>query len=291
MLYCNFPVLSEKGGGLFSPHDGAYLSREPRTQSRGAIVRNKLLLTPLAFFILLVSSQPLSAYGLGVYFNGGIGESRLKKYYLYASAPVYLDFYFRGMNYLYGAGLVFDTCPGGDSLVNYRLQVGFDEFRYPRPPDIIWAEYNYVPPLTHGHAFRLSPKNTVGFAFFRNRSVRAWAGVSISSVYYPNNLWSRDINIVIPRLFSPGIVLGLNYHVMETLSFIFEGGMFYEWSVPRHRLDYMNSLAGYLSVGVMYRLEKSRTNVMLRSHDDKNEKETLKEEVLKKENLKRDNDL
>ncbi|HQH99040.1 MAG TPA: hypothetical protein PLM53_18235 [Spirochaetota bacterium] len=53
----------------------------------------------------------------------------------------------------------------------------------------------------------------------------------------------------------------------------------------------MNSLAGYLSVGVMYRLEKSRTNVMLRSHDDKNEKETLKEEVLKKENLKRDNDL
>ncbi|MBP7737838.1 MAG: hypothetical protein KA369_17790 [Spirochaetes bacterium] len=254
-------------------------------------MKNKLLFISCFILLTIGFSPSLYAYGLGVYFNGGIGESRLKKYYLYASAPVYLDFYFKGMNYIYGAGLVFDTCVGGDSLVNYRLQVGFDEFRYPRPPGIIFAEYNYVPPLTHGHAFRLSLKNTVGFAFFRSRSVRAWAGVSLSSVYYPNNLWSRDINIVIPRLFSPGVVLGLNYHVMETLSFIFEGGLFYEWSVPRHRLDYMNSLAGYLSVGVMYRPQKPSTNIRLQSPEVIKEKEILKEEVQKKDNLKRDNDL
>ena len=254
-------------------------------------MKNKLFFISCFILFMLGFSSSLYAYGLGVYFNGGVGESRLKKYYMYAQAPVYLDFYFKGMNYIYGAGLVFDTCVGGDSLVNYRLQAGFDEFRYPKAPDIIWAEYNYVPPLTHGHAFRLSLKNTVGFAFFRNRSVRAWAGVSISSVYYPNNLSSGDYNIVIPRLFSPGIVLGLNYHVMETLSFVFESGLYYEWSVPRDRLDYMNSLTGYLSVGVMYRPPKAGTSVMLRSHEDIKEKEILKEEVQKKDNLKRDNDL
>lgn len=254
-------------------------------------MKNKLFFVSYVILFIIGLSSSLYAYGLGVYFNGGVGESRLKRYYLYALPPMYLDFYFKGMNYLYGAGLVFDTCVGSESLINYRLQVGIDEFRYPKTSDIIWAEYNYVPPLTHGHAFRLSLKNTLGFAFFRNRSVRAWAGISISSVYYPNNLSSGDYNIIIPRLFTPGIVLGVNYHFYESLSFIAEGGLTYEWSVPRDRLDYMNSLTGYLSVGVMFRLDRPGTNIRLQSKEDTKEKEILKEEILKKGNLNRENNL
>jgi len=254
-------------------------------------LKNRLCLVSCITLLIIGFSSSLYAYGLGVYFNGGVGESRLKKYYLYASAPVYLDFYLKGMNYVYGAGLVFDTCVGSDSLINYRLQAGFDEFRYPRAPDIIWAEYNYMPPLSHAHAFRLSLKNTLGFAFFRNRSVRAWAGISMSSVYYPNNLASGDYNIIIPRLFTPGIVLGVNYHFYESLSFIAEGGLTYEWSVPRDRLDYINSLTGYLSVGVMFRLDRPGTNIRLQSQEDKKEKEILKEEILKKGNHNRENNL
>ena len=250
------------------------------------------LFVSFASIFIIGFSSPLHAYGLGLYFNGGVGESQLKRYYLSASALVNLDFYFKGMNYIYGAGLVFDTCVGGDSLINYRLQVGFDEFRYPQTPDIIWAEYNYIPELSHGHAFRLSLKNTLGFAFFRNRSVRAWAGISISSVYYPNNLASGDYNIIIPRLFVPGMVLGLNYLFHESLSCIAEGGLMYEWSGPRDRLDYMNSLTGYLSAGVLFRVERSKTNIRLQGREYKKpEKEILKEEVLKKENQKQYNDL
>ncbi len=265
------------------------------------ILRKKLLLVALGFLLILVSSQSLFAYGLGAYFNGGIGESRLKRYYLYMMPPMYLDFYFKGMNYVYGAGFVFDTCVADNSLFNYRLQVGFDEFRYPKTPDIIWAEYNYIPELSHGHAFRLSMKNTFGFAFFRNRLFRAWAGISISSVYYPNNLSSGDYNIIIPRLFTPGIALGLNYHFHESLSFIAECGLTYEWSAPRDRLDYMNSLNGYLSVGVLFRLKKSKDDTLQRhlmlipdeeiKKKQASDKENLKEEVFKKEKPDHEKDL
>ncbi len=264
-------------------------------------MKNKLLLTTFTCLGILIFHESLHANSLGVYFNGGIGVSKLKRYYLYMMPPVYLDFYFKGMNYLYGAGFVFDSCVADKSLFNYRLQLGFDEFRYPKTPDIIWAEYNYIPELSHGHAFRLSLKNTFGFAFFQNRVLRAWAGFSISSVYYPNNLSSSDYNIVIPRLFTPGIALGLNYHFHESLSFIAECGLTYEWAEPQDRMDYITSLTGYISVGVLFRVGKAKDSPMQRNlmmlpgeesrKQNVPEKEILKEEVQNREIQKPENNL
>lgn len=230
-------------------------------------MRNRSLFITLICLAVIHFSTSLFAYGLGAYFNGGIGESRMKRYYNYMPPAFSLDYYFKGMNYAYGGGLVFDTCTAGDSLLHYRLQLGFEEFRYPKTPDIIWAEYNYTPRLSHAHAFRLSLKNTLGIAFFRNNLFRAWAGISISAVYYPNNLSSGNINIFLPRLFVPGAVVGLNYHFTESLSFVAECGLTYEWAASRDDLDYMNSLGGYLSVGVLFRLNKKTVNKSIRMQD------------------------
>lgn len=256
-------------------------------------MRKKLLSITLGFLLMHVFSPSLFANSLGVYFNGGVGESRLKRYYLNMMPPVYLDYYFKGMNYVYGAGLLFDTCAADSSLFNYRLQLGFDEFRYPKTPDILWVEYNYIPPLSHGHAFRLSMKNTFGFAFVRNKALRAWAGFSVSSIYYPNNLASGDYNISIPRLFTPGVVLGLNYNFHESLSFIAECGLTYEWSAPRDKLDYMNSLTGYLSVGVLFRLKKPKNadlqrRLMLIPEEEIKKRQAAEVDVLKEEVRKKE---
>lgn len=256
----------------------------------------KRLLSCSFFIVLIITgfSASLSAYSLGVYFNGGVGESWIKRYYLYSPPPAYHDFYFKGMNYLYGGGAVFDTCASGNALFNNRLQVGFDEFRYPKAPDIILAQYNYKPGVSHSHAFRLSLKNTFCFAFFKNSLVRAWTGFSISAFYYPGNLFSVNASVYVPRLFIPGIALGLNFHYDETLSFFIEGGLQYEWSATNARVDYMNSLLCYLSVGGLFNLvgHSAQTNLRLQGDRQRGrEKEILKDEILKKENPKGDKDL
>ncbi len=253
-----------------------------------------LKLVSCSFIILLVTgfSSSLSAYSLGVYFNGGIGESWVKRYYLYSPPPSYYDFYFKGLNYVYGGGLVFDTCDAQKALFNNRLQAGLDELRYPKAPDLILAQYNYKPGVSHSHAFRISLKNTFCFAFVQNHAVRAWAGFSVSAFCYPNNLFSTNASIFVPRLFVPGIALGLNYHYGELLSFFIEGGLQYEWSATSARVDYMNSLLAYLSVGVLFNLRDTSGQTNLRLQGDRgHEKDILKEEVLKKENQKPDKDL
>jgi len=256
------------------------------------ILNYKLVSFSFIFILVTGFSSSLSAYSLGAYFNGGIGESWIKRYYLYMSHPAYFDFYFKGMNYVYGGGVVFDTCTSGNDLFNDRLQVGFDEFRYPKPPDIILAQYDYKPGVSHSHAFRLSLKNTFCFALFKNSSMRAWAGFSISAFFYPNNLFNTNASIFVPRLFVPGIALGLNYHYVESLSFFVEGGLQYEWSATSARVDYMNSLMAYLSVGVLFNLRDTygQTNLHLQG-DRGHEKNILKEEVRKKENPEEDKDL
>lgn len=252
-------------------------------------MKTRLLLIALTCLALTGFSTPLSAHGIGAYFSGGIGESRVKKYYFYSPPPVYIDYYFKGTNYLIGAGVVFDTCMGDDYLFNYRLQLGFDEFRYPKAPDIIWAEYNYKTDMSQGHAFRLSLKNTFGFAFFRNNVFRAWAGFSISAFYYPNNLSSMNSNIFFPRFFVPGVVLGLNYNFNRLMSFFFECGLTYEWAAPQDNLDYMNSLNCYLSVGILFRVKQESDQNLQRHLMLLPEKEIKKQQSTQKETMKQEN--
>ncbi len=231
-------------------------------------MKDKRFLTALVFLIILHFSASLSANGLGVHFNGGMGESRLNRYY-YSLYPYYArDYNFKGIHYILGGGFVFDSSVAGDSRFNYRLQLSIDEFNYPMAPSYVWMPYNYVPKVTYGDAIRLGLKNTFGFAFFRNRLFRAWAGPSVSSYYYPDNLSSNDYRRILPRLFVPGIVIGLNYHVYKTMSLIVECGLNYEWSTPKNNENYMNSLNGYLSVGVIFRIIKNKkTNIRLQDQD------------------------
>lgn len=251
-------------------------------------MRKRFLLIAIATLIVISFSKSLSAYGVGAYVNGGIGESRLTSYYFYTPPPMYLNYSFKGINYIVGGGLLFDTYLSDDFLFNYRLQLGFDEFRYPKSPDTIYPEYNYIPGISYDRAFRLSLKNTFGIAFFRNNLLRAWAGLSISSVYYPNNLSSDNYHIIIPRLLVPGLVIGLNFHIHKMMSFIIECGLNYEWAAPQDNMDHMNSLNCYLSAGVLFEIGQESEEVIQRRLMLLPTKEIKKQQQAEKENLKQE---
>ncbi|MBN1534071.1 MAG: hypothetical protein JXA20_15480 [Spirochaetes bacterium] len=204
--------------------------------------------------------MPLLANSVGVYFKGGVGESRMKSYYYGPYPPYSTNYSFKGLNYELGGGFVFDTSIAGDELVNYRLNLSIDEFNYPIAPVYIWMPYNYVPKLTYGDALRLGIKNTFGFSFFRNGLFRAWAGPSLSSYYYPGRLSSNNYRRILPRLFTPGAVIGLDYHIFNSMSMIFECGLTYEWSAPKNSENHMNSLNCYISFGLVFRLNKDENS-------------------------------
>jgi hypothetical protein len=220
---------------------------------------------------MLNYSKSLMALGIGAYFEGGIGESKLKTYYTDQRTLYAYDKYFHGINYLYGCGLLLDTCGADDKLFNYRFQFGCEGYTYPKAPSWDWPQYNYTPQLTHMHSFRLNMKNTFGFRVFRNKLLRLWVGLRITSYYpyyhtYQGHLrydQTAKLGYIFPGLFVPGLVIGLNLNLNEMISLAAEIGVNYEWSVPKD--EDIFSANCHFTLGILFRIKTKshKTNIRL----------------------------
>ena len=218
----------------------------------------------LIIFLFIIPRNSAMAVGLGVYFNGGVGESIIKAHYINFSTGYKFYKYLKGLDYLYGGGFLLDTNVDSENIFNYRLHIGCDSYIYPKKPPIIW-NHLYIPNCSKYYTSRINIKNTFGFGFFRNSEFRLWIGPFVAANYY-----IKEKTIV---LFHLGLTLGVNYKLTNLIYLTLELGayapdlvVFESYSEKNRRY----SIDGYMSFGILFRINNSNKihNIRLQKISD-----------------------
>jgi hypothetical protein len=163
------------------------------------------------------------AGGYGVYLEAEYSDASLDSFIAFNTEKVNRDFE-SGMG---GLGFVYDTNVSRDEPFNYRFKIGYrfgrrdwDEntkVTFPRAPD-------QQDPDTSPISFNQDAKDaqgvtlnqTLAWGFFRNQTVRVWAGPAVRL----NIDWygvATDLDVVDVGI-GGGPELGINYHLNEQIS-------------------------------------------------------------------------
>lgn len=171
-------------------------------------MKNKKILCILpavmAGVIVIATSSPLAAVGLGVYATVGGGTESQRTFHNKNMLPVsYLVLPGRADIRAYGGGLVLDTQVATLSVFNYRMRIGAELYTLKREEKIA---------LT-----RARLEQVLGFAPVRLSSVRWWLGpvVSVSAATGSGYTYYNSITLYGAR---GGIATGLNIHLPANLS-------------------------------------------------------------------------
>lgn len=210
-------------------------------------MRKKLVYLTCIVFIIMAVSGSAMALGIGVFVDGGIGEIRMKNYYTNVTGVCSYSSYNKGLDYLFGGGLALDTCVVDGKLFNYRLQIGCDDYVAPHEPASWVIQGSRMHYAIH-HTVRLSMTHTFGFGIIRNNAMRLWTGPSVSAHYYPIEKRAH--------LLVPGLSLGVNMHLNESMSLTVECGVKYEWAAPKRQQDYITTVNGHVTLGILFRVKQ-----------------------------------
>ena len=105
---------------------------------------------------------------------------------------------------LLGRDLIIDTAVAKNRLFNYRFNISLDTYTVNRDRYFRNVSYNVN---------RLTWTNTFGFALWRSKYVRVWAGPQVSISYEFSN---RQDKVLDTYLYSKiGPVIGVNFHTGE----------------------------------------------------------------------------
>ena len=124
-------------------------------------MKKMLIIISIPLMFLLLRTEAFST-GIGWYFNGGGGLG-----FLDLNRMPFKEVASSGQ-YLFGGGLVVDTCLAQDKLFNYRLHLGYDYIAMDlksRSAGIYEAKFN-----------RINIFNNFGFGIVRNKLLRFWIG-------------------------------------------------------------------------------------------------------------------
>jgi len=153
----------------------------------------KICTVVFAMFLLFVCNA--SAIGLGGYLNGAYGSERFDENdYNYTSL---------------GGGLILDTAVEKDSLLNYRLEIGYDKKTFDGG----------------GERDKYAMNNTFGFGILRNDLVRIWLGPEVG-IYYCETAGGFNY-------FGGGIgpAIGTNVHLTDLISLSFSADALYQYNI------------------------------------------------------------
>ncbi len=139
-------------------------------QSRAWTLRGLAVI--LLGVVVLFSSSEVWAHGLGVHFSEGIGENQHSQ-----------------------LGLSWDTSVAMNRAFNYRLNLGYEQFKL---DDKFGVEEKFEGWIL---------ENTFGFMILANENLRLWAGPQLVT-----GLYESDLGIGI------GMSLGINLHIGESSS-------------------------------------------------------------------------
>jgi len=138
-------------------------------------------------------------------------------------------------------GIVMETKVAANSLFNYRLQIASVSSSY--------GEFKY-----EGVAFN----NIFGFGVWRTPSFRLWIGPQIGYKEIDSTNKTPDVFIL---GFDVGPVVGINYHVSQTISLTAEIGNKIGSTVQARQRDRVvthdiDENRTYLNIGILFRLSK-----------------------------------
>jgi hypothetical protein len=151
----------------------------------------------IAFALIVISLATTSAHasGLGVYLNGGFGDSDIETGPYWWSVT---NTYDSDLEVLSG-GLVFDTNLSKDRIFNYRLELGRGTYTWQDFPAGMETELNQTV-MTHDF----------GFGILRNKAVRLWLGPEIRISRINDEVDGVEYDMI---GFGVGLAIGLNINL------------------------------------------------------------------------------
>ena len=207
------------------------------------------------FSLFLLAFFPLPeamAVGLGWYWGGAGGSATWDYDYDYGSRH-YSGRGFDTTPLHFGTGIVFDTAVAKDTLLNYRLNLGYERWE----DDVKDSNTKY-------QMDSAVLRNTLGFGVLRTKMLRLWLGPQFSLSYAQGNPES-DSNFDIKLFgvgFGPAVGLNLNLGKVVTLAFTFGGR--YTWYTGTgdresyyYNYDYdykINEFVGFINMALLFRI-------------------------------------
>ena len=111
-------------------------------------------------------------------------------------------------------GLALDTHPVADTLVNYRLQVGFGRLDV----DFDAPELFELKGISVGH--------TIGFRLFQAESVKLWAGPHVRTAFFVGDRPDHNSEATTLIEFGVGGAIGANFNLGSRITMSFEAGYY-----------------------------------------------------------------
>jgi hypothetical protein len=157
------------------------------------MIKKILYIISVSLIIVTVSMKGLHALGLGGYLSGKGGMSTLT-----------MDKTASSVDYGVGAGFVLDTAVATDKVMNYRLDMGYDN-----------AVKSGIPFFSRWSMHRLSLANTIGFAFFKSTTLRLWMGPQIELACQFVKTKDKKTGIFENGFFSWSPIYKTRYHSLD----------------------------------------------------------------------------
>jgi hypothetical protein len=214
----------------------------------------KRLSFPIVFLLISLIWLPRAgAVGLGFYFGGGGGTADWEYEYKSSSGRKYTGSYDTEPRRA-GLGMVFDTAVAEDTLINYRLNFGYERW---------FDEGEEKMHDFEGDSVVL--RNALGFGALRNEKLRVWLGPQLSFSYVSGN--PEDDEKFDISLYGVGFgpVLGVNLHFGDSLSLAMTFGGRYtrywgdgEYKNGYSRPDYdfdVDEFVAFFNLSLLFRIK------------------------------------
>jgi hypothetical protein len=186
-------------------------------------MKKKFFYSSVLLLFLVMRSVPAHAFGIGLFGNFDGGQ-------------LWWDGYGTSYDFLnYGGGLVFDTNLAGNSLFNYRMELGVSNIHSNYEADTpIYGVYT----TKYEDSIAISSVNYFGFGIVRSQYVRFWLGPQLTFGGTVTNLTGFYAGL--------GVALGLNFNFGDVFTLAVTGSGRYLFSIR----DYTEGSSKYISYGL-----------------------------------------
>lgn len=178
---------------------------------------------------IMLSATAAWAAGIGVYGTGGVNLGTWR--YEGASTGT--------TDFLYGGGIVVDSCVARDQVFGYRLYAGYSQYL------LTTSEYTGKP------AHRVGITNSFGVGIVRTNSIRFWGGpqIALNYIFLREDRYELDA-IGLEAL----LAIGLNMHAGDAASFFFDIGLGYIGNYNINIAEQGHGFGVVLKAGLMFRI-------------------------------------
>ncbi|MDM7985814.1 MAG: hypothetical protein QUS13_00620 [Smithella sp.] len=234
------------------------------------IIKSFTVIIIIAVAQIIVLADRSHGMGIGAYANAGGGQI------YYPRTSMWMNYRSISNTAIFAGGFMLDTNTGGPGIFNYRMKLGYDF----QKSDFHATENIHRITITH----------VFGLGFFRNESVRIWAGplVGIGYIRGKNSYRTLGLSEMGAMVNSQmimnsyvgtvsfnhfnihvGMALGININIKKVISLPIEGGVRYNFHTNFSEKDngmtvkdYFGIMGpeGYASIGIMYRFNKGEAS-------------------------------